>query len=74
MGKFWNRFFLENGQRMSKSQVKKVARLEEEILDCISVINHYEKVVEKNTEEISRIRNGKKQNPKNINSKDEFIF
>ena len=43
---------------MSKRQIKKVARLEQEIDDCNISINGLETIIERNSEEIDRIKNG----------------
>lgn len=51
MGEFWKKYFLENGQRMSQRQIKKVARLKEEILCYSMLIDHLE-------QEIDRIKKG----------------
>ena len=74
MGEFWTRYLLENGKWMSRRIIKKVMRLDEEILDCIISINHFEEIIRKNTEEINHMKNGGKHKQKNINTADESIF
>jgi hypothetical protein len=58
MGEFWTRYFLDNGQRMSRRQLKKVERLEEEILTCLKMIDRLEDIVEGHSHEIKRIKSG----------------
>jgi hypothetical protein len=61
MGKFWTRFILDNGQRMSRKQVKKVDKLEKEILECLVLIDHLEDIIERHSEEIECIKKGGEQ-------------
>lgn len=73
MGEIWTRYILDNGQRMSRRQSKKVTRLEEEILDCIVSINGLEEVIRANSEEIDRIKKGGEKKPR-TNDESESIF
>lgn len=70
MGEFWTRYFLDNGQRMSKSQVKKVDRLEEEILKCLIMIDHFENIIRRRSEEIERIKMGGEQKADRVSYND----
>ena len=58
MGEFWTRYFLDNGQRMSRRQVKKVARHEEKILECLLLIDRLEDIITRHSKEIECIKNG----------------
>lgn len=63
MGEFWTRYFLKNGHRMSKRQIKTVTKLEEEILYCIISINHLENIIERHSKKIEKIKNGGTKRP-----------
>ena len=64
MGEFWTRYLMDDGQRLSKRQSKKVARLQERVLDCIVLINHLENQMEAHSDEIARIKRGGKRQSK----------
>ena len=63
MGEFWTRYLMDNGQRISKRQSKKVTRLEEEILECMVTIDHLEELIKAHSDEIARIKKGGKRQP-----------
>ena len=73
MGEYWTRYLMDNGQRMSRRQAKKVERLEDEILNCIVLINRLEDLIEAYSEEIVRIKNGGEKQPR-ISSVNEINF
>ena len=73
MGEFWARYLMDNGQRMSRRQVKKVARLEEQILECIVSITHIEELIRAHSDEIMRIKKRNERQPRTI-SENESNF
>jgi hypothetical protein len=64
MGEYWTRYILNNGQRMSKRQMNKVDKLEEEILNCMSLIHHLETKILSHSLEIEKVKNGGKNKEK----------
>jgi DNA integrity scanning protein DisA with diadenylate cyclase activity len=59
---------------MSLRQIKKVARLEEEILDCMVSIHGLEEIIRSNSEEIDHIKRGGERRHREIDSEAENVF
>jgi hypothetical protein len=58
MGEFWTRYLMDSGERLSKRQAKNVERLEERVLECMVLINHFENQMDAYLNEIARIKKG----------------
>lgn len=74
MGEFWKSYIMDNGQRMSARQIKKVKRLEEQIENCEISIIGLERIISGHSEEIERIKAGGRKRQKEPEMNLENIF
>jgi len=63
MGDFWSRYKLDNGQRMSPRQIKKVEALEGIIEWKCAQIQNCEFEIDKSEEKIAQIKSGRRKEP-----------
>lgn len=76
MGEFWKSYFMDNGQRMSPRQIKKVMKLEKKIENCVISIVGLEEAIRMYSEEIKRVKTGggKRSKEPKVNFELENIF